>query len=90
MVRKNVRIVFQNKTDPQRRRKQAEKFARIVLLHRKTQGSGGMSVEECDRIANEIGVSSRTVWRDMATLTLAYEMIGSHLLDNQTPKEVVP
>jgi len=67
-------------SDTKRRRTQAERIVRILQVH-KMGGGNDPNGHLVAQIAARLLVSERTIRRDMATLRLLYETLGTSLLD---------
>jgi hypothetical protein len=68
--------------DAERRERQSDRIARVVMVHRMMRAMGGEATTTVARvIASELDVSERTIFRDMAVLNALYKKIGSSLLD---------
>lgn len=68
--------------DAERRRRQASRLVRILQVHKRTNCVERPVTEAmAAKIGKELGVTARTIYRDVATLDLLYETLGSRLLD---------
>lgn len=60
----------------------AQRMARLITIHRMRQSSQRLSASQ---IAAAIGVSRRTVFRDLAALKQIYDQLGSERFDPSEP-----
>lgn len=65
-----------------RRSAYAQRMARLITIHRMRQSSQRLSASQ---IAAAIGVSRRTVFRDLAALKQIYDQLGSDRFDHCEP-----
>ena len=82
-MRKPLKLPLANAhADNQRREKQAQHFVRIIRVHHLTRSADQhVSGEVAQTVADKIGCSSRTVYRDIKVLRDAYEILGTNKLD---------
>lgn len=71
---------YVSKPDSVRRNNQAARIVEILRVHRMTGGQEA-SCDDVRKIAAEIDRCERTVYRHLKTLRMAYDAIGSSLLD---------
>lgn len=69
-----------HKPDAVRRERQSDRLVRILRVHRMYRGES-RTIEQVREIADIIGVSERTIYRDIATLDRLYEKLGTSLID---------
>lgn len=69
------------KSDADRRKRQAGRLVRILQVHRRLCGLDVVTEDDAAKIGRDLGVGVRTIYRDVATLRLLYETLGSSLLD---------
>lgn len=69
--------MIKKRTETERRKRQAARYARILAVANLLDLDQGVSVEDAERIANGLGVCSRTVYRDVAVIRIAKELLAN-------------
>lgn len=77
-------LTFKNnlRNDTDRRKRTTDRMVRIILVHRKSRSNQEGKTEAVKRIAEELKVSERTVFRDMLVLEKVYDQLGTTLFDH--------
>jgi hypothetical protein len=67
--------IIKKRTDAERRRRQAEKYARILLVDDMLKVTGdALSEEAILAVSEKLHVSTRTVWRDISAIRAARKL----------------
>lgn len=62
--------------DADRRKRQALRYARIIAVSRLLETGNDVSEDQAKRIGDELGVCSRTIYRDIAVIREANKMLS--------------
>lgn len=66
------------RTDAERRKRQANKTARVMTISMILDSRGTISIKEAKRIAEKLGVCQRTVYRDIRVIRKARELLATY------------